>query len=831
MAVTDTRQWSSRFPVLIRLVGLVGLLAALVGVNLAHIEGQFANADSVVTRFVEGLSGAGTRSAMLASYLIAIGGGLALLVGVLEVVQGLRKAAFRRNAAGAQSLVQVALAVGLLIGVNWFSFYHFARLDCTRTATFTLPDDLVKELRGLRGETTIVVLQQRKKTELAADEYEDYDAAAEGVLIEKIRDLAEQFRLFSKERFQVVILDARKKEYRNRRDEVTRQRPELLKAIREAPENSILFHTIDRKTEREHVQRLSFDGFLQLDKTASRREAGKENLVLRARGIEPIKTRLINLEQRRPRVGFVVMHPLLSTHGDMPMYTAEGLRKALTNHGFEVRDIILKSETSGEAIVSTYEEARVEDLIDQRTRLERELPVRKRNLELFERMAAELPKADLKDFSRRYAGPLGNRPLEDEDDRRGVLQVLQIRIAGLKTTVEESDKLAANVKNELKKYDVEAALAERRLTDLRGKLDRLLGDCDLIIVPRYTRLPQWKIDGANEFFQFDETQLAALKDFLKKGKPMLACLSPINERSDSPNATPPITDSLEKLLGQLGIHVGPQTVLFDMQAQDMAERRRRRFQDSASKVPSIAFPSTPDDANALAESLRLTGQLAGTTLDIPLHYPRPVYFDPGSAGALARYRAILGGTLAHAPQGVLAVLPSLLLPPEEAATAFSKQAFLFSDRAAWNEDYPYPSREKPVPEFTAGDLKDPLRGTRDEKRRGPFPLGVAVQTTLPGDWYSASEGKPRATRLAVIGHGGIFVDPTLSPAREKVLLDTCNWLLGRDDLLNAEAPEWKYPRLTLESSAKDLWQRGAWLGLPLLFAFLGVFVLQLRSMR
>ena len=74
------------------------------------------------------------------------------------------------------------------------------------------------------------------------------------------------------------------------------------------------------------------------------------------------------------------------------------------------------------------------------------------------------------------------------------------------------------------------------------------------------------------------------------------------------------------------------------------------------------------------------------------------------------------------------------------------------------------------------------------------PEGIEAGRTFHGARCVGSRGD---VRLAVIGSGNVFVDPVLSPARQKLLLDTCNWLLGRDDLLNTEAKEWRYPRLEL----------------------------------
>jgi len=83
----------------------------------------------------------------------------------------------------------------------------------------------------------------------------------------------------------------------------------------------------------------------------------------------------------------------------------------------------------------------------------------------------------------------------------------------------------------------------------------------------------------------------------------------------------------------------------------------------------------------------------------------------------------------------------------------------------------------------------------------------------------------------VIGHGGVFSGPSLNPAKEKLLLDVSNWLLGRDDLLANGNHEWRYPRVALADSDYALWVWGTHLGMPVFFVFLGLMVLMVRRMR
>jgi hypothetical protein len=195
-------------------------------------------------------------------------------------------------------------------------------------------------------------------------------------------------------------------------------------------------------------------------------------------------------------------------------------------------------------------------------------------------------------------------------------------------------------------------------------------------------------------------------------------------------------------------------------------------------------------------SLRLSTAMVGKeqAIDLQLRNPRPVYFKPTDD---------------------LAVEPT----------------FMLSDLKAWNTEQPFAVRPGEAPRFKPPATDDPDRGTVKERRRGQFPLAVAAETKLPASWYGDSDAKPATVRVAVIGHGGVFIGPNLSPVREKLLLDVTNWLLGRDDLLARDAETWQYPRVELTDTEHELWQWGARLGLPLLFVYLGCAMVLVRRMR
>jgi hypothetical protein len=153
-------------------------------------------------------------------------------------------------------------------------------------------------------------------------------------------------------------------------------------------------------------------------------------------------------------------------------------------------------------------------------------------------------------------------------------------------------------------------------------------------------------------------------------------------------------------------------------------------------------------------------------------------------------------------------------PVDYFATGGSDPTFLMTDPRGWKATNPFPSEEGPP--------------KKDPSTEGQVSIGVAAEAMLPPDW----KAERNTVRVAVIGQGGVFVGKQLSPVREKLLLDVCNWLLGRDDLLNRPQEEpWSYPRVEMSETANLLWQGFARVGIPLCFIFVGVVVLMRRAMR
>ena len=349
----------------------------------------------------------------------------------------------------------------------------------------------------------------------------------------------------------------------------------------------------------------------------------------------------------------------------------------------------------------------------------------------------------------------------------------------------------------------------RRLTDVKAKLSYALADCDVILVPRLTRRSNSELI-ASRLYGLDPRQVTAIKDALKAGKPLLACFGPSNEPADlnlPPNEFPPGPDGLERLLGDLGIRLGKQTILTSADSKTFAERRVDPLSSSGVVVPPVDLDSPVETTarpwmaqtetlppNRLREGLRVTAHSVGKKFDLTLRFPRPIYFEP-------------------AGNKKPAFEPTFLLSPY-----------------GWNEDQPFATAER-RPRYTPAAPTDPNNGTVEARRRGQFPIGVAVEVPLPAAWGTDAKGK--SVRVAAIGQGEAFVGTELKPPQERLLLQTVNWLLGRDDYLPQAEHPWSYPRLALTPEAPEhrLWLWGARLGLPVLFAYLGFVVLLFRRLR
>jgi hypothetical protein len=869
----------ARLALLLRLLGSTGLFVALLG--LIPLSTVFAfdvssreNWEAIhaqVREFIHALPQPSFTNFYrdLGLSMVLGGGAIFLLSAVILALSSVRTLMGRRHAAATNSALQAALALVLLIAVNVFSFNHYKRFDLTRNRQFTLPASVTDDLRKLRGQTDIVVYQRHKTFGQLSEKPDAYDYAAERKVVEKVQDLVEQFREFGPQ-FRVQVLDVEEDGYEQKLERLSKEAPALRAALDTAPDNSIFFHAvreIGKKPDgtpdrRESVQRLSFNDFYQLDKSASlAAEAGLGNLVLLPQGVEPFARKVLAIEERKPRVGIAVIHEYLSSEGIEDL-TMAGVRKALTTHGFHVEDLILKKKwgeaNEPEPAAYTLDESKFERLDEELSEVEDSLQeiqaLRRQRLAALEFFRT----APLDEITRQFRDQLGGRAFT-EDMRKRQLDALGGEMTMLDSAAQQNGAALKDLTEERQQVGAKERVAEeRRMTDLKAKITKLLSECDLLIIPRMTIrdiVSSYRI--APRYYRLDDVQVEAIKEFIKSGKPVLACFGPVNEPAQARTPPPPGPDNLEELLGQIGLRLGPQTVLFNADSKAFAERRSNVFasganiewptvrfeavnpQASATYNPATAVPGedTKLPTNPIASSMRLVSRSvgAGSKLDVRLKHPRPVYYVPVRLDRPA-----------------------------------AEPGFLFGDPDAWNETQPFPTRER-TPRFEPPKANDPAKGTRDEERRGSFPLAVAVETTVPAAWidpkvlaakvtslvldggdaasaplglavngllpadvYAAAskDYKEVPVRIAAIGHGSLFVGPDLPPARERLLLNTCNWLLSRDERLPHEAAEtWRYPRVHLNETKRTFWFWGTLVALPGLFVYAGRVVLLGRRFR
>src|SRR4051812_32815369 len=105
MALKSQRSspWLSGLHLGFRLLGLAGLMAALLAVNLAHVQGGLPELEEAGPALLAALRGSPAERgpATETAYVFVAGLALLLLTLAIELVVGSRKAAFRRSALGA----------------------------------------------------------------------------------------------------------------------------------------------------------------------------------------------------------------------------------------------------------------------------------------------------------------------------------------------------------------------------------------------------------------------------------------------------------------------------------------------------------------------------------------------------------------------------------------------------------------------------------------------------------------------------------------------------------------------------------------------------------
>src|SRR5262249_51295414 len=157
-----------------------------------------------------------------------IGAALLVTAGLVEL-QGLMGAVMsQRGAMGSNVALQVLLALVLLVGINVFSFWHYQRFDWTSDRLFTIDKGIRQDLEQLRGDTKIVVyLRYTSSLGQATDnKLAHFQAAAQRKIVEKVKDLAEEFQELGP-RFHVEVLNIQDEDFEPKLKEIKKKSPAL----------------------------------------------------------------------------------------------------------------------------------------------------------------------------------------------------------------------------------------------------------------------------------------------------------------------------------------------------------------------------------------------------------------------------------------------------------------------------------------------------------------------------------------------------------------------------------------------------------------------------
>ncbi len=480
----------------------------------------------------------------------------------------------------------------------------------------------------------------------------------------------------------------------------------------------------------------------------------------------------------------------------------------------------------------------------------------------------------------------------DEDDVNNYTALYKHQLDLRDALLESNESRQQKLLDEKSHLHAESLAEKERNQDVEAKMKDILSNIDLLIVPRLTLTNAAHEDALNlpnRAHALSAEQLKAVKAFMSEGKPVLFLLGPANEPSEQPRQPkakrdPVEIDPLETALTELGFKLPRQTILYDLEGDEYQERKvgilsrekdvevpgllfdvgtkiglirkprgshhvfRATPQKAAGVVGGLALPlfsawfqvpamtlgSAPSAADGMKyplkpsrirTSLYVTGRTAVNrdSFEVRIRNPRPVYYYDIAPDQAARVVGSLALANLACRFGAAAISMNPVLD--------ENGVFLLTQNDCWNEDNPFTSEKGDVPRYLPPKDDDPRQGTIEEVRRGPFPVGVAAEVTIPESWYEHSYDKPKKERIVVIGSGGVFMGPTLPPLKQKMLLDVVNWLLQRDTLLARNDETWQYPRLYPTREQQALWEWGARFGLPLCFIILGMGVFLVRRMR
>ena len=309
--------------------------------------------------------------------------------------------------------------------------------------------------------------------------------------------------------------------------------------------------------------------------------------------------------------------------------------------------------------------------------------------------------------------------------------------------------------------NVESATELRRMTDLTAKLKRLLADCDLVVLPRFTVhsvIPPFVL--RNDFHSLDKAQVEALKSFMADGKPVMA--ASVRRRNRDRCRWGRARDGMEDLLSQLGIKPASKTILF--RSRQVAGAAGRNSAWHAYRAMSRrAFRLPRDDADDPCSRRTRTGRAAAES--------NSGEHVPGGAG--------VGRDLTFRSATADRRLPG----SDRASLEFERvhadrQAILNEDRPSLTGKAIIRRRRKTRRARSRIRQRSIYAGSRVEKKVGRL---VHIKDADP----AASGCRDRAWRhLCRRGQP----QGRTGPGQRKALIDTANWLIGGRSARPRERP-------------------------------------------
>ena len=149
-------------------------------------------------------------------------------------------------------------------------------------------------------------------------------------------------------------------------------------------------------------------------------------------------------------------------------------------------------------------------------------------------------------------------------------------------------KKLAKVNEEQSTLRVDNLAEQRRISDVREKMKRLLADVDMLVVPRATVVHILRRDmHSPRLYVLEDSHIQAIKDFMKAGKPVMFLLGPATEAGGGIDRG--TDDSLEKMLAEFNIELPNQMVLFNTEGEAMAESDDREMNAGRVEVQPIEF--------------------------------------------------------------------------------------------------------------------------------------------------------------------------------------------------------------------------------------------------